>query len=106
MTDEITTEEPTTPAPARIVTDKPTEKLVPLEYSVEFDGKLWTEIRVHRVTGTAMAAFLEKVRSGADVAIPPMVDSPLDVWNGMNADNKFAVDLAAAEFTSRRLKDL
>jgi hypothetical protein len=107
MTDvDATQHRTTTPAPARIVTDKVTEKLVPLEYPVEFDGKTWTEVRVHRVTGMAMAVFLEKIRSGADEVMPPMVDCPLEVWNGMDADDQFAVDQAAGEFMPRRLKDL
>lgn len=95
------------PAPAaRIVTDKTTSKIVPLEWPVEFDGKVYHQIRVHRVTGKEMRDFMEKVRAGADNVLPPMVDCPLEVWEALDADDQFAIDQAAAEFMPRRLKDL
>lgn len=107
MTEETTAEHPAAaPAPARIVTETVTESAIPLEYTVEFDGKLSTEVRVHGVTGTAMAAFMDKIRSGDEAVMPPMVDCALEVWEGMDPDDQFAVDQVAAEFTPRCLKDL
>lgn len=112
MTDETSTtaisEQPAAdPAPAaRIVTDRITSRIVPLEWPVEFDGKVYHQIRVHRVTGKEMRDFMEKIRAGADDLLPPMVDCPLEVWEALDADDQFAIDQAAAEFMPRRLKDL
>jgi hypothetical protein len=102
--DEKPTEQP---APtARIVSDKVREKLVPLEYPVEFDGQTYDVIKVRRVSGQQMAAFLDKVRSGADFVLAPMVDCPVEVWDALDADDQAAVDEAAREFLPRRLIDL
>ena len=112
MTDETSTstntEQPeAAPAPAaRIVTDKITSRIVPLEWPVEFDGRVYHQIRVHRVTGKEMRDFMEKIRAGADNVLPPMVDCPIEVWEALDADDQFAIDQAAAEFMPRRLKDL
>lgn len=104
MTDETTTE---LPAPtARIISDKVREKSVPLEYPVEFNGTTYDAVKVRRVSGQQMAAFLDKVRSGIDFVLAPMVDCPAEVWDALDADDQFAIDEAAREFMPRRLKDL
>jgi hypothetical protein len=91
------------PPVARIVSPKEREKMVPLEYPVEFDGKLYTEIRVHRVTGKEVETYMNLVRSGNSSAVAPMVDCPQEVWDAMDDDDQEAVDRAARPFFPRRL---
>lgn len=111
MTDEATTaEQPAAePAPAPIakaIYGREHEKLVPLEWPVEYDGMTYTEIRVHRVTGKEMRDFMEELRSGDGAVMPPMIDCPQDVWDALDDDDQMAVDEAAAEFMPKRLKIL
>ena len=89
---------------ARIVSPKEREKLVALEYPVEFDGKLWTEIKVRRVSAKEVTDYFEAMKSGKAVDIPPMVECPIEVWNALDDDDQLAVDEAARPFTPRRLK--
>ena len=91
------------PAAARIVSPREREKMVPLEWPVEYDGKIWTEIRVRRVTGGEVAAYMEKMRNGDANAVAPMVDCPQEVWDAMDDDDQVAVDEAARPFWPRRL---
>lgn len=91
------------PPVARIVSPKEREKMVPLEYPVEFDGTLYTEIRVHRVTGKEVQAFMDRLKAGDDSAIAPMIDCPQQVWEAMDDDDQEAVDKAARPFWPRRL---
>lgn len=109
MTDEITiTEQPAAePAPEpRYTSEAPRSKFIPLEWPVEFDGKVYHQVRVHRVTGKEMRDFLEKLRTAERAVMPPMIDCPLEVWEGMDADDQQTIDEAAAEFTPKRLKAL
>lgn len=106
MTDEAQTEAaPEVPA-ARIITDKVREKLIPLEYPVEFDGKLYTDVRVRRVTAGEVRDYLDKLRNGDASALPPVVDVPLAVWEVLDADDMQTIDEAAAEFMPKRLRAL
>ena len=111
MTDEntaATTEQPAAePAPGPVavfVGGPPREKLVPLEWPVEFDGKLWTEIRIRRASGKEVRTYLEQLRTSDADILPPMIDCPIEVWNAMDADDQQTIDLAAMEFTPKRLK--
>lgn len=98
-----TTDQPAAPA-ARIVTEKLMSRIIPLEWPVEFDGKVYYQIRVHRVTGKEMRDFLDVLRSGTGGAMPPMVDCPVEVWEALDADDQQTIDEAAGEFMPKRLK--
>lgn len=109
MTDEaISTEQPAAePAPpptAKVIYSGEHEKLVPLEWPIEFDGKVYDQIRVHRVSGKQVRDYLEALRTSQTDILPPMIDCPIEVWNALDADDQETVDLAAAEFTPKRLK--
>lgn len=93
------------PAPpvARIVSTDVREKIVPLAWPVEFDGKIWTEIKVRRVTGKEVAAYFDKMREGDAESVAPMIDCPQEVWDAMDDDDQVTVDEAARPFWPRRL---
>lgn len=108
MTDETTTEQPAAEpvATARIVYSGEHEKLVPLEWPIEFHDKLWKEIRVHRVSGKEVSDYLKALRTSDADILPPMIDCPIEVWNALDADDQETVDAAAKDFTPKRLKAL
>ena len=89
---------------ARIVSPKEREKLVPLEYPVEYDGVLYEEIRIRRVTAQQVADFFAELRKSESFVLPPMIDCPVEVWQALDDDDQMAVDDAAKAFTPRRLK--
>lgn len=101
---EAESEKPAEPPVARIQSPKEREKLVPLEYPVEFDGTLWTEIRVKRITGREIEQYFESLGNGSAFKIPPVVDCPIEVWDAMDADDQDSVDTVARLFMPRRLK--
>ena len=92
------------PPIARIVGGKPREQLVPIEYPVEFDGKVWDAIPIRRITGKELSTYFEKIAEGGDFSLPPVVACPVEVWEAMDADDQQAVDAVATAFMPRRLK--
>lgn len=96
---------PPAPAVAKFVNEGGRSTLVTLEYPVEFDGKLWTEVEVRRVTGGEMDAYMKAIQADGNV-LPPVIRCPMPVWDAMDADDQFAIDQAAAPFMPNRLKKL
>lgn len=92
------------PPVATIVLTADRERWVPLQYPVEFDGKVWDQVRVHRITAKELRAYIEEVSTSPGYVMPPMVDCPLEVWEAMDADDQAEVDDVAMVFTPRRLK--
>lgn len=93
------------PAPvAKFIGDLPRDKIVPLEWPIEFDGKLYEAIRIRRVSAKEVRDYLEALRTSEADIMPPMIDCPLEVWSALDADDHDAVDQAAMEFTPKRLK--
>ena len=109
MTEEAATIDQTAAGSApepRYTSEAPRSKFIPLEWPVEFDGKVYYQIRVHRVTGKEMREFMEKLRAGNGAVMPPIIDCPIEVWEGMDADDQMTIDEAAAGFMPKRLKNL
>ncbi len=100
--EEQKTQQPAPPV-AHIAGGSEREKMVRLAWPVEFDGKLWTEIKVRRVTGKEVAAYFSKMRDGDTEAVAPMIDCPQAVWDAMDDDDQVTVDEAARPFWPRRL---
>lgn len=90
-------------AAARIVSSAPREKAVPLEYTVEFDGKTYTEVTLRRATGKQIEDYMDALGRG-ERAMPPMMDFPMEVYDAMDDDDRFAVDEAVVPFLPRRLR--
>jgi hypothetical protein len=112
MTDKIAAQNTQSAAPAaaegpklaKIVTTKVMEKMVPLEYPVEFDGKLHEAVRVHRVTGTEIKEYVEKLGTPDASPFPPSIDIPVAVWTAMDADDTESVLEASLDFLPRRMR--
>jgi hypothetical protein len=103
-TDERPAAEPVPVPIAKVIYSGEHEKRVPLEWPIDFDGKVYDDIRVHRVSGKEVRDYLEALRTSEADILPPMIDCPIEVWNALDADDQQAVDVAATEFTPKRLK--
>jgi hypothetical protein len=88
---------------ARFLGTAPREKLVRLEYPFELDGQEWNEVRLRRATGVEVENYMDALQRGEKV-IPPMFDFPMEVYDAMDDDDRFAVDEAVIPFLPRRLK--
>ncbi|TIS37495.1 hypothetical protein [Mesorhizobium sp.] len=95
--------EESAPKTARVVSSAPREKMVPLEFEVEFDGKTWTEVRIRRVSGKEVEDYMEALGRG-ERPMPPMFDFPLEIYEAMDDDDRLAIDEAVIPFLPRRLK--
>ncbi|MDI6025618.1 hypothetical protein QBK99_05295 [Corticibacterium sp. UT-5YL-CI-8] len=88
---------------ARIVSDLPREKMIPLEYPLEFDGQIISEVRVRRVSGKEVQDYMEAI--GRDESpVPPMFDLPMEVYDAMDDDDRLSLDEASLPFLPRRLR--
>ena len=103
MADEKKTEAPEIPV-ARIVSEKPREKLVPIDFPVEFDGIVYEAIKVRRISGKELQTYFDGLGVAGVFNIPPVVDCPMEVWDAMDADDQEKVDEIALAFMPRRLK--
>lgn len=90
---------------AKIVTKVPREKVIPLEFPVEFNGDLYDEIKVRRLTGAEVARYYEMVQEGYRSPRPPTVDCPDEVYDALDDDDRYTVEAAAIDFLPRRLRE-
>lgn len=101
MTDQSIVESETQPAPAspRFVGDRRRDVVVPLEWPIEYDGKVYNEIRVRRMTGAEVAAFVN-----SDDGTLPMVEAPKVVIDALDADDAMAINKAITDFLPQSLR--
>lgn len=94
MTDEVKPK-------ATIVSATPRSIQVPLKYPVEFDGKVWDEVMVRRVSGKEVETFVAATING-EAVVPPMIECPLEVFEAMDDDDRLVLEEAAVPFSPRR----
>jgi hypothetical protein len=93
------------PPVAKIVTTKEIDRLVTLEWPIEFNGKVYDQIRVRRITGHQWQAYVEAMTdSKVESPVPPTIDCPQEVWDVMDADDMDTVGIASMDFMPRRMK--
>lgn len=94
------------PSEARIVSDKPRSKDVPIDYPVEFDGKVWESIPMERSSGDQVAEYWEALREGKEL-VPVGIKVPIEVWRKMDDDDRWRVEgIYDDDFFPQRLKDM
>jgi hypothetical protein len=103
MTDEIKPAPVTAPA-ARIIGDKHF-RAVPLEWPVEYGGKVIDKIMVRRMTGAEVSAFITTLRENPDAARLAMYDVPHEVIDALDADDYASVQKAVNDFLPRALRE-
>ena len=77
---------------------------VTLEWPVEYDGKVWTEIEVRRMTASHIRDFYESL--GDEDSKParfPMFDAPDVVMDALDVDDEMKVQEVAQRFLPRRV---
>lgn len=95
------------PKLAKIITPKERHIDVPLEWPVEFDGQVYESVRIRRVTGREVEAFIHAATAAGEnspAPKPPMLDCPVEVYEALDDDDRLAVEEALTPFLPRRLK--
>lgn len=101
--------------PARIIADRPRHKTVKLEWPVEYNGKVYSEVSVVRLTAGDVAKFqaeledLLKSNPDARVRFPLFRDEennviPGEVMDAMDSDDRDILDEVAVNFLPRRYR--
>lgn len=107
MTTEKPEAQPAGKPAARIVSEKPREKIVDIDFHVEFDGQVYSNIKLRRVTGKEINDYLEAISSkDAPSIVPPMVVCPQEVWDAMDDDDRYKVEREMVSFFPQRLRDM
>ena len=102
----VAPEEPAAPAEARIVSDsRSREKVVPLDWPVEFGGKVYDHLTIKRLSGRDLMEF----RRGAseetadEDMFARMAGVPRQVIDALDADDFVGVAETCTDFLPRRL---
>jgi hypothetical protein len=92
-------------AAPKFVGGPPRLRKIPLTYPVEFNGVVYKEIEIRRLTAKDVADFIENL-CGDDrkAARLPVFGCPPEVIDGLDADDFDVVDKAALDFLPRALK--
>lgn len=90
---------------------RPRFKSVPLQWPIEYAGKTYTEVQIVRLTAKEVADWVEgiKGREKEEVRIPIFRDAdglpiPDAVLDGLDDDDRLALDEAALDFLPRRFR--
>lgn len=106
MTEQI--EESRITTPPRFVGGKPRSETVPLEWPVEYDGKVWDAITVRRMTVLDIRAFHEQVLASSEDDKArirfPMFDAPFEVLDALDDDDAQTVNEVVTRFLPRRFR--
>jgi hypothetical protein len=101
-TEEVAVEK----AAPRFVGGRPRSTVVKLEYPIEFDGKVYEQITITRMTVKQLGAYIESIRNASgDPPPPPIFDAPREVIEALDADDSAAIDRIALDFLPRVLRE-
>lgn len=100
-------------APPRIISSKPRNRTVDLEWPIEYEGRMYDRIVVRRMSTAEVVTFVDAARQArvgdGDVRLP-MFDTvdgtpvPLEVIDALDPDDAAAVNEAVADFLPRSLR--
>jgi hypothetical protein len=93
---------------AKIVATKARSKTVQLEWPIEFDGKIWSEITLRRVTGREVEQFitdLAGLEEGGRKPVIPVIDCPVEVYEALDDDDVYMLERETLPFLPRRLTE-
>jgi hypothetical protein len=97
MTDDTETKQK--PAPASFVDAR--TKTIPLEWPLTYDGEMYTEVTIRRLTGAEVSDFFAQPAESRRL---PMFDCPADVIDALDADDSMAVSEAVMGFLPRSMR--
>ena len=98
------------PAPARFVeTGRPRFKVVTLDWPVEHDGRVFSEVHLVKLTAKEVADFIASMKDNGGGRLPIFRDAggasiPDAVMDALDDDDKLALDEAAEPFLPRRFR--
>jgi hypothetical protein len=91
---------------AKIVSSKARSTTVELDWPVEFDGKVWNEITIRRVTGREVEVFIEAITEKADGESRtkfPGIECPQEGYDALDDDDRLRLEDELRPFLPRRL---
>jgi hypothetical protein len=107
--EEAVAEEKVTPAVekpvARHVRKQERRKNVPIDWPVEFDGRVYNEITIRRPSGSELAEYIGHLAAGDEVH-PPFIDCPPEVYAVLDDDDVVLIDEALKPFLSKRFLEV
>jgi len=82
-------------------------KDVPLQFPVEFDGKLYDVAHVRVASAKEIRAFMVAASAAEDgeLLVPMGVELPQEVWDALSMDDQEAITEVVDAFTPARLKE-
>ncbi len=105
------TEAAPSPAPSpRFVAAAARSEAVPLEWPVEYDGRIWAEVTVRRPTTAEVAAWSRRVLAAREKGEPtddipaPVFDAPEVLLAVLDPDDTDRLEEVARRFLPRRFQ--
>lgn len=82
-----------------------------LEWPLEYDGKVFGDITLRRLTAAEVAAFVERLDGAKKFRFPMFFDEggspiPDEVLDALDDDDTLALDAACADFLPRRFREM
>ena len=82
---------------------------MPLEWPIDYDGRVYTEVHLVRLTAKDVADWIERLDADGAGKFPIFRDAagaliPDAVLDGLDADDREEVDKAAMDFLPRRFR--
>ncbi|MBO6755763.1 MAG: phage tail assembly protein [Roseibium sp.] len=100
-------EEQAAKPPPKYVGETKREKAIELAFPIEFDGKVYSELTVRRMTGRDLKSLQQHQNKNEDEAetflLSIMTGAPVEVINYLDGDDYLSVMEAAEPFLPRRI---
>lgn len=96
-------DQPENRLPPRFVSEVGRSQVVKLEWPLEYEGKVWDQITVRRLTAREVDVAVEASRAGQDDTLP-IFDAPTAVLDALDADDSQRLNEVAKSFFPRALK--
>jgi len=78
-------------------------KVVPLEYPVEFDGRVWDSVTLKRMTAREVQNFIEAVMAGSLPDLP-IAQAPAELLDALDDDDRQRIEEEVVNFLPARLR--
>jgi hypothetical protein len=109
MTETAAAAEAAPPAPPQFVDAAARRKTIDLDYPVAYEGRTYTRIHLRRMTAREVADWMESILGKEDILFPLFRDDdgariPDAVLDGLDADDRDAINAAAIDFLPRRFR--
>lgn len=91
---------------AKIIDQNRISQVVPLEYPIEFEGKIYDAITVRSPVVADIAALSERIsaESGTPMRLPMFGDTPDEVLDALHLDDDDRLTEVAGRFLPRRFR--